>query len=191
MVVALLAGSSAFGDVPAALSQIQNTDIGLTNVIDLFNGDQAASALQNLAVQNDQFTSNPHSTFASQALFGIFAQVGHASGNCSLVGVLQDLATTGMQAQMLDNGMGAKTQGQSLDLLATQGVLKAEGAGSGNALNQLQLAADQEGGNVAGNMSQSSAILGLQNADVTGAATATGQVQSTMSVSTVQSQATL
>lgn len=191
IVVVLLAGSSAFGDVPAALNQIQNTNVGLANVIDLLNGDQAASAIQNLAVQNDQFAGNPHSTFASQSLFGIFAEVGHASGNCAIVGVLQDLGVIGMQAQVLNDAVGPKTQGQSLSLLANQGVLKTEGAGSGNALHQLQLAADQEAGNVAGDMSQSSAILGLQNADVSGAATATGQVQSTMNVSTVQSQAAL
>jgi len=94
-----------------------------------------------------------------------------------------------MQAQVFNEGIGPKTQGQSLSLLADQGILKTEGAGSGNALHQLQLVADQQVGNIAGDMSESSSILGLQNADVTGAATATGQVQSSMSVATVQSQA--
>jgi len=191
MIVLLFIGSSAFGQVSGALNQIQNTNIGLSNTIDLLNGDQAANALQNLAVQNDQSTDKPHGVFVSQSLFGIFAEIGHASGNCAVVGVLQNLGVIGMQAQVLNDGVGAKTQGQSMSLLADQAILKTDGSGAGNALHQLQLVADQEAGNVAGGMSESSAILGLQNADVTGAATATGQVQSSMSVATVQSQTAL
>jgi len=181
----------AFGQSTGALNQIQNTNIGLSNVIDLLNGGQAASALQNLAVQNDQLAVNSHGAYLNQSLFGIFVQIGHASGNSAIVGVLQDLAGVGMQAQVLNDGVGPKTQGQSLSLLASQGILKTEGPGTGNALQQIQLAASQDVGNVAGHMSQSSTILGLQKAAVTGAAAATGQVENSMSVTTVQSQAAL
>ncbi len=190
IVVLLLVGSSAFGQLTGALNQIQNTNVGLSSAIDLFNGDQAANALQNLAVQNNQSLDTP-GAFLSQSVFGIFSEVGHASGNNAIIGVLQDLSAIGMQAQVLNDGVAPKTQGQSLSLMGNQGILKTDGAGAGSALHQLQLVADQEAGNVGGGMSQSSAILGLQNADVTGAATATGQVESSMSVSTVQSQATL
>jgi hypothetical protein len=188
IVVVLLVGSSAFGQLTGALNQIQNTNIALGNAIQLLNGDQAAAALQNLAVQNDQFSDKAHGAYASQGLFGIFAEVGHASGECAIVGVLQDLGVLSMQAQVVGDGVGPKTEGQSLALTAEQGVVKTEGPGAGNALHQIQAVADQEGSNVAGTMTESSAILGLQNADVAGAATATGQVESTMHVTTVQSQ---
>ncbi len=189
MAVLLWIGSSASGNVTGALSQIQNTNVGLSSAIDLFNGDQAAGALQNLAVQNHQSIDKPNGAFLTQSAFGMFAEVGQASGNNAIIGVLQDLSAIGMQAQLLSDGIGPKTQGQNLSLTADQGILKTDGAGTGSALHQLQFAADQEAGNAAGMMSQSGAIVGLQNAQVTGAATATGQVESLMSVATVQSQA--
>jgi hypothetical protein len=191
IVVVLLVGSSAFGQLNGALNQIQSTNIALGNAIQLLNGDQAASALQNLAVQNDQYSNKATGAYASQGLFGIFAEIGHASGNCAIVGVIQDLGIIGMQAQVVDDCVGPKTEGQSLGVLAEQGVVKTEGPGAGSGLHQIQVVADQEGSNVAGTISESSAVLGLQNSDVTGAPVATGQVQSTMHVTTVQSQTAL
>jgi hypothetical protein len=189
--VVLLVGSSAFGQLTGALNQIQNTNIGLGNTIQLLNGDQAASALQNLAVQNDQFSDKPHGSYASQGLFGMFAEIGHASGGCAILGLAQTMSAIGMQAQVVGDGVGPKQQGQSVTLLAGQEMVKTEGPGAGSGLHQIQLVADQEAGNVAGTTSESSAILGLQNADINGAATATGQVESTMHVTTVQSQASI
>ena len=109
MAVVLLVGSSAFGDVPAALSQIQNTNIGLTNVIDLLNGDQAASALQNLAVQNDQFTEQPPwhlrqpEPCSESSRRSDMPRATARSWACC-----RTWATIGMQAQMLDDGMGRR-----------------------------------------------------------------------------------
>ena len=189
--VVLLVGSSAFGQMTGALEQIQNTTIGLGNTIQLLNGDQAASALQNLAVQNDQASNKATAAYASQGLFGMFAEIGHASGACAVVGVLQTLDIAGMQAQLVGDCVKPKQEAQTLSLLAGQGVVKTEGPGAGSGLHQIQLVADQEAANVAGDMSESSAVLGLQNADVTGAACATGQVESTMHVLTVQSQSAI
>jgi hypothetical protein len=184
--VVLLAGSSAFGYWCGGLNQIQNTSIGLDNAVQLLRGDPAANAQQNLAVHNEQLSETAHGAYAGQILVGNFAQVGHASGNCAMVGVLQDLDVIARQAQVVHDGFGSKTQTQSVGLVAEQGVAKAPGSGEANALQQIHLMAGQEVSNAAGVMSQSSTIIGLQKADVSGAATATAG--NTMNVTTVQSQ---
>lgn len=185
--VVLLAGSSAFGSWCGGLNQIQNTSIGLENAVQLLRGDPAANAQQNLAVHNEQFSETAHGAHAGQALVGCFAQVGHASGNYATVGVLQDLDVIARQAQVVHDGFGLKMQGQSVGLVAEQTVAKAQGSGEANALQQIRLMAGQEVSNAAGTMSQSSTIIGLQKADVSGAAAATAR--NTMNVTTVQSQA--
>jgi hypothetical protein len=76
-------------------------------------------------------------------------------------------------------------------LTAEQALVKAEGPGAGSGLHQIVLREGQEAGNPAGAMQESSAILGLQSSNLTGAACATGAVDSTMSVSTIQTQASL
>lgn len=189
--VVLLVGSGAFGQMTGALEQIQNTTVGLGNSIQLLNGEQAASALQNLAIQNDQCSNKATAAYASQGLFGMFAEIGHASGACAVVGVLQTLDLGGQQAQLIGDCVKPKQEAQTMNLLANQQAVKTEGPGAGNGLHQIQVVADQAGSNVAGDMNESSAILGLQNSDITGAACATGQVESTMHVATVQTQSTL
>jgi len=187
--VVLLAGSSAFGyrgHLYGGLNQVQNTSIGLESAIQLLRGDPAGNAQQNLAVHNEQLSETAHGAYASQALVGCFAQVGHASGNSAMIGVLQDLDVVARQAQVVHDGFGPKTQGQSVGLVAEQGVAKTQGSGEANALQQIRLMAGQEVSNAAGTMSQSSTIIGLQKADVSGAATATAG--NTMNVTTVQSQ---
>jgi len=184
--VVLLAGSSAFGHWGGLLNQVQNTGIGLENATQLLRGDPVANAQQNLAVRNEQFSATAHGASAGQILVGKFAQVGHASGNCAMVGALQDLGVIAKQAQVVHDGFGPKTQGQSVGLVAEQGVAKTQGSGEANALQQIRLMAGQEVSNAAGTMSQSSTIIGLQKADVSGAATATAG--NTMNVTTVQSQ---
>ncbi len=187
--VVLLAGSSAFGYwCGGGLNQIQNTNVGLESAVQLLQGDSAGNAQQNLAVHNDQLSGTVHGAYASQALIGSFAQVGHASGNSAMIGVLQNLDVVAGQAQVVHSGFGPKAQTQSVGLVAEQSVAKGPGFGEANALQQVHLVAGQEVSNAAGTMSQSSTIIGLQKADINGAATATAA--NAMNVTTVQSQAT-
>jgi hypothetical protein len=189
VVVVLLAGSSAFAT--GTLDQLQNTNIGLTETIQLLQGDQAASTIQNLAVGNDQHLDSATGGFACQNFLGNIAEVGSASGDSAIVGVLQSLSAVGMQAQLVGIHTGPKQEGQTLTLLADQGLVKSEGPGTGSALHTIILQEDQVGANTAGLMRESSGILGLQSSQLSGAPLATGIVDSSMVVSTVQTQAAL
>lgn len=190
VVVMLSIGSIVLGDAAAPLDQMQNTNIGLHNALTLLQGSQAAQAIQNLAVCNDQAVSRACGAYASQSFLANLAEIGNASGECGIVGVAQDLTTVGLQAQLIGACCDAKTQGQTLTLAADQGLAKSEGPGSGSALHQIVLREEQGGANSAGGVQESSSILGLQSSSLTGAACATGVVASTMDVCTVQSQIT-
>ncbi len=189
--VVLMIGSSAFGDVLGAIGQMQNTNVGLANTVQLLQGHQAADAIQNLAVCNDQSSTRACGAMAGQTFLANLAEIGHASGDCAIVGVLQGLTAVGMQAQAIGDCCDPKSQGQSLALAAEQSLLKSEGPGAGSALHQIVLREDQGAQNPAGGMQESSAILGLQSSNLTGSACATGAVQSEMAVTTVQTQSTL
>lgn len=185
--VVLLAGPSAFGWwCGGGLNQVQNTDIGLTGTIQLLGGDSAGNTEQSLTVRNEQSAQTAHGAYAGQTLVGSFGQIGHASGDAATIGVVQDLSVIARQAQLVHNGFGSKTQTQSVGLVAEQGITKTVGTGEANALQRIHLVAGQEVSNAAGVMSQSSAITGMQKADVSSAATASAQ--NTMNVTTVQSQ---
>ncbi|OHB67497.1 MAG: hypothetical protein A2Y77_05890 [Planctomycetes bacterium RBG_13_62_9] len=187
--VVLFAGSTAFAT--GAIDQLQNTTIGLGNTIQLLQGQQAANTIQNLAVCNSQFLSRACGAFAEQGLLANLAQIGHASGECAIVGVMQNLSTLGIQTQLIGDCCGPKAQGQNLTLAAGQELVKSEGPGAGSGLHQIVLREDQTAGNTAGAMQQGAAILGLQSSDLSGAACATGSVSSQMCVTTVQSEAAL
>jgi hypothetical protein len=191
IVVVLLAGPSVFGQGGTAIDQIQNTTIGLGNTIQLMQGHQAGDAIQNLAVNNVQEAARACGACASQSLLANLAEIGHASGDCAIVTVLQGLASTGLQTQLIGDCCDSKLQGQTLNLAADQGISKYEGPGAGSALHQIVNRADQYGANAAGVLQASSSILGLQSSDLTGSACATGLVDSTMHVTTVQTAATL
>jgi len=188
--VVLLVSSGAFAQV-GIISQLQNTNIGLGNTVQLLQGHQAADAIQNLAVANDQSANRACGAIAGQSLLANLAEIGHASGDCAIVGVIQGLTAVGMQAQAIGDACGPKTQGQSLAMIAQQGLIKSEGPGAGSGLHQIVLREDQGAANPAGAMRESSAVLGLQSSNLTGAACATGAVNSTMSVNTIQTQSTL
>lgn len=187
--VVLLAGTSVFAD--SAIDQIQNTTIGLGNTIQLLQGSQAADAIQNLAVANGQQADRACGACAEQSLLANIAEIGHASGDCGIVGVLQGLTAVGTQAQLVGDACGPKAGAQGLTMDAEQGLIKSQGPGAGNALHQIVLREDQFGANPAGTMQESATVLGLQSSNLTGAACATGQVNSEMCVTTVQTQATL
>ena len=187
--VILSIGSLAFGQI-APINQMQNTNIGLNNHISLLQGHQAADAIQNLAVANDQLADGACGGWAGQSFLANLAEIGHASGDCAIVTVLQGLSTVGIQAQLIGDACDPKNESQSLTLGAQQALTKSEGPGSGSGLHQIVLRGEQGGGNAAGNINQASAILGLQSSDITGSACATGAVNSLMNVCTVQTQAT-
>jgi len=188
--VVLSIGSVVFGQNIGPINQLQNTNIGLGNTIQLLQGSQAADAIQNLAVSNDQAANRACGGWASQSFLANLAEIGHASGDCGIVGVLQALTTVGLQGQLIGDACDPKTESQTITLGAQQALTKSEGPGAGSALHQIVLRGGQEGGNRAGNINQASAILGLQSSNLTGAACATGAVGSTMNVCTVQTQAT-
>ncbi len=188
-VVVLLGGSNALAT--NALDQMQNTIIGLANTITLGQGQQGADSIQNLAVANTQNAGSECYVSAHQAFIGNIAEIAHASGNCSLIAVGQGLAATGDQVQFVGDGCAPKSQAQILGLLAEQSLTRTNGSGSANALHQIVLKEDQDAANAVGSMSESSAILGLQSADLVGEAGATGTVQATMSVVTTQHQASM
>jgi hypothetical protein len=188
--VVLSISSIVFGQDIGPINQVQNTNIGLGNTIQLLQGHQAADAIQNLAVSNDQCADRACGAWAGQSFLANLAEIGHASGDCGIVGVLQGLTTMGIQGQLIGDACDAKTEAQTMTLGAEQALTKSEGPGAGNALHQIVLRGEQAGGNPAGNINQASAILGLQSSNLTGTACATGAVDSTMSVCTVQTQAT-
>jgi hypothetical protein len=186
--VILSIGSIVVGQDIGPIDQMQNTNIGIHNTISLLQGHQAADAIQNLAVANDQTGNRACGAWGGQSFLANLAEIGHASGDCSILNVLQHLTTAGMQAQLIGDACDPKTEGQTLNLAADQTLTKSEGPGAGNALHQIVLRGEQGGGNAAGNINQASAILGLQSSDITGSACATGGVNSVMNVCTIQSQ---
>jgi hypothetical protein len=185
----LLAGSGAWACTIGVIDQGQNAYIGLASNIQLFGGHQTTGSIQNLAVAKDQAATRVGAA-ATQSLVGHFAQIGSASANHAVVGVLQGLTASGEQGQLVKTGYSPKVQGQSLDLLAEQGLSRMGGAGAGNALQQIVMKEEQRAVNPMGIMEESSVVLGLQVSDLTGSGCGAGAVNNSMSVNSAQSQAT-
>jgi hypothetical protein len=188
--VVLSISSIVLATAGAPIDQMQNSNIGIQNTLTLLQGHQAGDAIQNLAVANDQHATRACGAYGNQSFLANLAEIGHASGDCAIVGVLQHLTTVGIQAQLIGDCCDAKSEGQSLNMLAEQGLTKSEGPGAGSGLHQIVLQAGQGGANPAGGINQAAAILGLQSSNIDGSACATGAVSSVMNVCTVQSQAT-
>ena len=188
-VVVLLVGSSAFG--LGAIDQIQDVAIGLNNAVDLMHGHQNGSSQQNLCVDTEQYADKICGTMASQRLLGNLVQVGCASGDCAVIGVVQTLQGIGSQAQFVGECVDPKMEAQSLSLAAAQGLAKSGGAGQGNAQHVIVLQENQDAANSGGTMQERTAIVGLQDSNLSGSAAANGAVSSTMNVTTVQSQSAM
>ena len=184
MVFVLVMGAGAF----AQLQQIQSTGIGLANVLELLKGDQQASSMQNLVVDNSQCSTGMCGTQAAQNLFASVGEAATAWGYCGNVGVLQNLGIESLQTQGVVEGVGAKLQGQSLDVAATQLLGKAGGQGFGDALHTVVVNAGQSVNNASGQMTESATVMGMQTSTLYGEPGAQGEVGSTMSVTTVQTQ---
>jgi hypothetical protein len=190
MVLVVVIGSGAFA---TTLGQIQNqaTQIGLTNNIDLLHGSQVAGSLQNLVVNNAQCATGICDAAAQQSMFASIGEAANACGNCALVGVAQNLALVGQQAQEVGEGIGPKAQLQGIGLVAQQTVAKADGEGHGDALHTIVANAEQGAENPAGALHESATIMGMQTSNLSGAPGATGLVDAKMTVTTTQTQGSL
>lgn len=187
MVFVLLAGSGALAD----LDQIQNTGIGLTNMLTLLNGDQFAGSMQNLVVDNAQCGTGMCGALAEEHLFASIGQSGDADGYCGVVDVIQAVGVAGLQTQFVGDGVAPKFQGQTLDVQAAQGLVKSEGFGAANGLHTIVVNEGQTANNAAGIMNESATVMGMQTSTIVGQPGATGVVSSSMDVTTTQVQAAL
>lgn len=187
MIFTLLVGSS----VLANLIQDQYTGIGLTNAVTLLHGDQQASSMQNLVVDNSQYTTGLCGDVAKEYVFAAVGQSADASGICGLVDVVQVLGIDAAQGQTIGAGTGAKAQMQTLDTVSAQALCKADGQGSADALQTLVVNEGQTGLNGIGRMDESAQVMGMQSATINGAPGASSLVDSSMAVTTAQSQAAL
>jgi hypothetical protein len=147
--------------------------------------------MQNLVVDNEQYATGICGSKAQEFLFAAVGQSADASGHCGLVDVVQILGIDGMQGQTVGDGMDPKVQMQTLDIVGAQALCKADGQGSADALQTIVVNEGQSAINAAGTMSEKATVMGMQSATINGAPGATSLVDSTMAVTTAQSQAAL
>jgi hypothetical protein len=107
------------------------------------------------------------------------------------VGVAQDLAIVGQQAQHVGAGFAPKAQLQGICLPAGQTLAKAGGEGHADALHTIVLEAEQSAANPAGSLRESSTLMGIQTSNICGAPGATSLVDTGMQVATAQTQGSL
>ena len=183
--VSLVVVSSALA---GGITQMEDFTANIGNAVNLLHGTQSASSSNLLTVLNNQSAGTPCLTFAKQEQIGFFSQVGSADGMCALIGLEQQITGAGVQMQSIGEGVGPKLQGQELALLATQGVAKADGAGTATADQVMSISQDQNAMNAAGPANESSVVFGVQNAMISGAPGATGMAGGSIGVSTSQTQ---
>ena len=182
--VLLIASSSALA--LGGIGQGENFMAVLNNGVVLMNGSQSASSDNFLTIMNDQMACTPCMTHASQDQLGFFTQVGKATGTCAAIGILQDMVGSGVQMQLIGDGVGPKMQTQSSGLMASQLATRADGSGTGVANQFATIAQNQNAMNAAGPAMQGSVIVGAQNAQVTGAAGSTGMAGGSITATTTQ-----
>ncbi len=187
MVFVLLIGSGAF----ASLLHEQMTGIGLTNALEFIQGEQQASSLQNLIVDNSQCATGMCGSLASENFFASIGEAANAWGMCGTVGVLQALGINGTQMQAVAEGVGPKVQGQSLGVEVGESISKMNGAGYGDALHTVVANEGQSANNAAGYMDESATVMGMQTSTLYGEPGAAGMVTGTMTVQTVQTQSAM
>jgi len=188
MVFVLMIGSGAFAGL---LDHTQLTQVGTTNVLEFLQGEQQASSLQNLVVDNSQCATGMCNSLASENLFASIGEAASAWGQCGTVQVLQGLNIGGTQMQLVEEGVGGKVQGQALGVEAAQGIMKMNGAGYGDALHTIVVNEGQSANNAAGYMDESATVMGMQQSNLYGEPGAAGEVSGTMTVSTTQTQSSL
>ncbi len=121
LVFVMALGSSALADI----QQAQNTTLGLGNEILLLQGAQAADAVQNLAVYNQQGATSG----ASQSFTGNLTEIGHASSGGAEIGLQQNVAAGGLQTQDISGFWGLQMPGitEASGLDATAAILSLQG----------------------------------------------------------------
>ena len=166
----------------------QNQTLGLeaTQTLSKPEGEGQANARHSFAVNEDQYGRNAAGRMSqSSAVTG--TQESSLSGNHGAVGVVQGLGLEGEQTQTV--GTAQKAQNQTLGLEAAQTLEIGQGTGQANALHSFAVNDNQYAGNAAGWMSQSSEVTGTQTSSVSGQYGVQGGVETTVAVTTTQSQA--
>jgi len=184
LIAVLLVTSVTLADV----SQTESFLAGLGNGVTLVQCETVACASNNLIIDNKQGAITGCYNTANEFQTGIFTQSAHGNGICTSIGAIQEVGATGLQVQLIANGVGSKQQQETMSLTADQAVTKQNGQGTGTANQMAALAQGQNGANCAGTVCQSSAVVSCQDAFVTGIPTAQGAAGSTTQVATSQTQ---
>ena len=184
LIAVVLVSSVALGDI----SQTENFLTGLCNSVNLVQCETQANSCNSLILDNKQCAIGGCAAEASEFQMGVFNQSASASGLCATVGVLQEVASAGMQIQAINGACGPKGQQETLTLTAGEAVTKQNGQGNGAAQQLVALSEGQTGTNAAGTVNQSTAVVSTQGAFVNGIPTAVGAAGSTTQVSTSQTQ---
>jgi len=169
LVFVVSVGSSVLADI----QQTQNTMMGLGSEILLLQGNQAADAIQNLAVYNEQGAASA----GNQSFTGNLTEIGHASSDGAMIGVQQNLATAGLQTQDLSNLGELQLEGQTFLFRAQEGPSIAD------ALHQILLVQGPAAYGAVTGMDASGVILGLQSSSMGSATLPMSITQSEMLVS--------
>ena len=166
----------------------QNQTLGLDAIQTLSKteGKGQASALHSFAVNEDQYARNAAGRM-NQSSEVTGTQTSSLSGQYGAVGVVQGLGLDGEQVQTV--GTAGQAQNQMLGLEAAQTLELAEGTGQAFAGHSFAANDSQYARNAAGWMSQSSEVTGAQTSSLSGQYGAQGNVETTVGVTTRQSQA--
>ena len=172
----------------AGIEQAQTFGVDLQEAIELMHGHQNGDSFKSIVVTNTQNACAPCPTLGAQSQFACLMQSANAIGDCAVILVGTSLTAIGMQGQMIGECCEPKMQLQSLGLNGLQAIQKSDGPGEGHTMNQAILRQTHDGANACGGMSETSTVMALQLANLTGEACATGTVVSSMDVTTTQSQ---
>jgi len=175
----LLSSELCFG-----LEQTQSTQLDVGDHILLNQGVQAANAVQNLAIANEQVMEG----VCGEGLLVNIGGAGEASSEGAQVGVLRSLNLGAWQGQLVTGPCTLKREDQNLALHGLLSVGMNEGSGQGTALQQLVVVGDQGGGNFNGTMGATTSVLGLQKTTLAGMARPLDGAETQMQVDTVQGQ---
>jgi hypothetical protein len=170
-----------------AIEQTQSTQVHVGDHILLNQGLQAAEALQNLAISNDQVIEG---VFGEGLLVSI-GGMGQAASECAEIGVLRSLDLTAWQGQLVAGPCALKREDQNLLLSGVLSLGMDNGIGQSSALQQFVVVGDQGEGNFNGTAGTTTSILGLQSTELAGMARPLDGAETRMQVETVQSQINL
>ncbi len=189
MVFVLMVGSGAFAGL---LDHTQLTQIGTTNVLEFLQGEQQASSLQNLVVDNSQCATGMCNSLASESLFASIGEAASALGSVRHRG-----GPPGPDhwrhagCRSLRKASVARFKVRRWASTAAQAIMKMNGAGYGDALHTIVVNEDQSANNAAGYMDEKATVMGMQQSSLYGEPGAAGAVSGTMTVSTTQTQSSL